>query len=144
MLTEGQVRAARPAEKNYKLFDADGLFLLVASNGSRLWRVRYYYYGGREKLLSLGAYPLLSLKEAREKRDALRRQLAAGTDPSVDRKLKAERRLITFGEIALEWLDRQWQKFALALARDAPRGGGQHRAPGRGESDFLVECTLLA
>jgi hypothetical protein len=50
MLTEGQVRAARPAEKNYKLFDADGLFLLVASNGSRLWRVRYYY-GGREKLL---------------------------------------------------------------------------------------------
>jgi integrase len=118
MLTEPQVRTAQPTGKSYKLFDANGLFLLVAPNGSRHWRLRYRY-GGREKLLSLGAYPLLSLREARERRDELRRQLSAGTDPAVDRKLNAAERKVTFGEIAQEWLDLRRKKFAPATLEKA-------------------------
>jgi hypothetical protein len=56
MLTEAAIRNAKPREKPYKLFDERGLFMLVAPTGGRLWRFRYRH-GGKEKLLSLGAYP---------------------------------------------------------------------------------------
>ena len=64
-LTDTAVRAAKPANKPQKLFDDNGLFLFVTPGGTKSWRVKYRFQG-REKLLTLGTYPLLSLKEARD------------------------------------------------------------------------------
>ena len=84
-LTDVRIRAAKPQEKPYKLRDGKGLVLLIKPNGSRLWRLRYEI-DGVEKGLSLGAYPEVSLKLARERRDNARRLIADGTDPSAERK----------------------------------------------------------
>jgi Arm DNA-binding domain len=75
MLTEAAIRNAKPREKPYKLFDERGLFMLVVPTGGRLWRFRYRH-SGKEKLLSLGAYPDVPLRRAREKRDEARRLVA--------------------------------------------------------------------
>ena len=80
-LSEARIRAAKPADKPYKLFDERGLYLKVETSGSRLWRFKYRH-GGKEKLLALGAYPDVTLKRAREKRDQARRLLADEVDPS--------------------------------------------------------------
>jgi Arm DNA-binding domain len=71
-LSEAAVRAAKPTHKPYKLSDEKGLYLLVKPNGSRLWRYKYRH-GGTEKLLALGAYPTVPLREARERREAARK-----------------------------------------------------------------------
>lgn len=78
VLTESIVRNAPMRERPYKLFDERGLFLLVTATGARLWRFRYRI-GALEKLISLGAYPDVTLKRAREKRDEARRPVAAIT-----------------------------------------------------------------
>ena len=94
-LSEIRVRNAKSRDRAYKLFDELGLFLLVMPSATqrkgRLWRLRYRY-GDAEKLLSLGAYPDVSLKRARQKRDEARRLLADGVDPSAQRKTKQLRR----------------------------------------------------
>jgi hypothetical protein len=82
MLTDTAIRAAKPREKSYKLFDSLGLYLEVASTGSKLWRFKYRH-DGRENRLALGAHPDTSLKQARERRDAARRQLAASSPPAL-------------------------------------------------------------
>jgi Arm DNA-binding domain len=84
MLTDTAIRAAKPREKSYKLFDGLGLYLEVAPTGSKLWRLKYRH-DGRENRLALGAHPDTSLKLARERRDDARRLLAAGIDPSSQR-----------------------------------------------------------
>ena len=68
-LTDPAIRTAKPAEKPYKLSDAGGLYLEVHPNGSKYWRLKYRH-AGKEKRLALGVYPGVSLKDAREKRDA--------------------------------------------------------------------------
>src|SRR5713101_851517 len=102
-LTETRIRAARPAEKPYKVFDERGLFMLVTPSGGRLWRLRYRH-GGVEKLLAIGAYPDVSLKRAREKRDDARKLLADGIDPSAKRRAEKEQQVNTFEAVAREWL----------------------------------------
>jgi len=84
MLTDTQIRQAKARSKPYKLFDEKGLFALVNS-GSKLWRFRYKYQG-KEKLLTLGDYPAVSLKEARQARDAAKSLLKDGIDPSAERQ----------------------------------------------------------
>lgn len=106
-LSEASVRAARPDpnKKLTKLSDERGLYLLVDSKtGSKLWRLKYYF-GGREKLLSLGAYPDVGLKRAREKRDDARKLVADGIDPSARRRAEKAARGDTFAAIADEWLE---------------------------------------
>jgi hypothetical protein len=83
-LTDTKIRGARPQAKPYKLADGDGLTLLVNPNGSKWWRLRYRF-GGREKMLSVGVYPDVPLKQARDKRDSIRKMIASGVDPSVGR-----------------------------------------------------------
>jgi integrase len=85
-LSDAACRAAKPAEKPYKLSDAAGLHLLVERNGSRLWR-HAYRFDGKQKLIALGAYPAVSLSDARTARDANKALLAVGLDPSAQRKL---------------------------------------------------------
>ena len=103
-LTELQIRAAKPAEKPYKLYDEKGLFLLVKPSGGRLWRFKYSY-SGVEKLLSLGAYPEVPLKRARAKRDEARRLVADAVDPSAKRKSEKAAQADTFAAVAEEWLE---------------------------------------
>jgi integrase len=102
-LNETKIRAAKLKERPYKLFDKRGLFLLVTPTGGRLWRLRYRI-GALEKLISLGAYPDLTLKRAREKRDEARRLIADDIDPSAQRKAQRAALLDTFEGVAQEWL----------------------------------------
>ena len=80
MLTDIEIRRAKPRQKPYKLTDGHGLVLLVNPNGAKLWRFRYVY-GGREKMLGFGRHPDTSLKLARDKRDTARAELAARDRP---------------------------------------------------------------
>jgi hypothetical protein len=81
-LSQSRIRTAKATEKAYKLFDERGLYMLLTPSGGRLWRFRYRH-AGVEKLISLGAYPDVPLKRAREKRDEARKLLADGIDPSA-------------------------------------------------------------
>jgi integrase len=103
MLTDTALKALKPRGKPYKQSDSGGLYVLVTREGSRLWRFKYRY-GGREKLLAIGAYPDTSLKLAREKRDAARTALAAGVDPSAQKQAEKGQLADTFEGIAEEWL----------------------------------------
>jgi integrase len=110
-LTEVEIRSAKAAEKPIKLFDSGGMYLLVNPNGSRWWRLKYRY-GGKERGISLGVYPQISLKRARAKRDEARRLVAEGIDPSAERKASKLARNETFRAIAEEWLELQAKTLA--------------------------------
>jgi hypothetical protein len=103
-LTDTQCRQALPAAKERKLADAHGLYLAVLPSGTKVWRWKYRI-GGREKKLSLGSYPLISLKQARAARDLARAQLVTGIDPSEARRVEMQR--LTLGEcfedVAKSW-----------------------------------------
>ncbi|ELE6755627.1 DUF4102 domain-containing protein, partial [Salmonella enterica] len=79
-LNARQVETAKPKDKPYKMADGGGLYLLVKTNGSRYWRLKYRI-DGKEKLLALGVYPDVSLADARAKRDEARKGIAGGIDP---------------------------------------------------------------
>jgi integrase len=105
LLTAVEVKVAKQKEKPYKLTDGQGLYLQVTPSGGKLWRFKYRF-DDKEKLLSFGSYPEISLAEAREKRDAARKQVANGNDPGQLRKAeKAARAQIadTFEIVAREW-----------------------------------------
>lgn len=106
-LTDVRVRTAKPAEKDYKMADERGLFLLVKKNGSKYWRMKYRI-AGKEKLLAIGVYPDVSLASARQNRDEARSMLAQGVDPMEHKKaVKAafhESASNSFEIIAREWL----------------------------------------
>jgi integrase len=110
-LTDTAVRNAKSGTRDRKLFDRDGLFLLLTPKGKRYWRFKYRFQG-REKLLSLGVYPEISLKEARERRDAARKLVAKEIDPSEERKTRKAARGNTFEVVAREWLALQEGKLA--------------------------------
>lgn len=115
-LTDVKVRTAKPLDKPYKLADGGGLYLLVNANGSRYWRMKYRVMG-REKLLSIGVYPDVSLAVARQKRDEARRSLAAGDDPGAIKKAEKQARKIatanTFEAIAREWHKAKADRWSL-------------------------------
>jgi hypothetical protein len=104
-LSDVAIRAAKPREEPYKMFDERGLFLLVTPTGSKLWRFKYMF-DGREKLLSFGSFPDVPLRVASDKRDEARRTLSAAEpmDPSAKRQAERAARADTFGLIAEEWL----------------------------------------
>jgi integrase len=106
-LTAIAIKNARPRAKAYKLSDERALFLLVTPAGGKYWRLKYRYLG-KDKTLSLGVWPDVTLAEAREKRDAARKQIADGIDPHAERKLRRIRAQIdasiTFRAIAEEWV----------------------------------------
>lgn len=105
MLTDKAIKAAKPREKPYKIADGRGLVLVVDPRGGRYWRYRYRI-AGREKWISLGTYPDVSLKRAREKLDDARRKVGDGIDPSAERraeKIAAAASGETFQAIAEEY-----------------------------------------
>ena len=105
-LTDTAIRNAKPALKPRKLSDGAGMYLLITPSGGKLWRIKYRI-GGTEKLLALGSYPQVTLKEARERRDATRRLLANQVDPSAHRKAvkatETEQTENCFEVVAREW-----------------------------------------
>jgi integrase len=105
-LTDGEIRKAKPDEKARKLFDGKGLFLLLTPTGGKWWRFKYRI-GGREKLLSLGTYPEVTLAEARDRRDEARKLVAAKVDPSTERKAAKVAGTNTFSAVVAEWLQGQ-------------------------------------
>ncbi|CAI1817327.1 Putative prophage CPS-53 integrase [Serratia quinivorans] len=115
-LTDVKVRTAKPQDKPYKLTDGGGLYLLVNTNGSRYWRMKYRVMG-REKLLSIGVYPDISLAVARQKRDEARRALAQGNDPGAIKKAEKQAKKIaaenTFEAIAREWHKAKADRWSL-------------------------------
>ncbi|MBD3666179.1 tyrosine-type recombinase/integrase [Sulfitobacter aestuariivivens] len=108
-LTDTAIRNTQPRVKPFKISDSHGLYLLVNPRGSRLWRFKYRY-NGREKLLSLGSYPLVGLKHAREKRDEARLLLTDGYDPSAEKQKRRRQEFleqgISFSEIAREYVEK--------------------------------------
>jgi integrase len=105
-LTDTTIRNAKPREKPMKLFDGGGLYLEVSPTGGKWWRLKYRF-DGKEKRLSLGVYPDVSLKEVRDRRDASRKLLAKGIDPSENRKAmksaRADMAANSFEVLAREW-----------------------------------------
>lgn len=127
MLTDLQVRKLGPAEKPYKASDSAGLYLQVTPSGSKLWRMKYRF-GGKEKLLSFGAYPEVSLSDARRARDDARQEIRSGRDPSLTRKQRraqassSETRLQMVGEAWLatqkaSWTERHYIDVETSLSR---------------------------
>ncbi|HAG4414381.1 TPA: tyrosine-type recombinase/integrase [Salmonella enterica] len=107
-LTDIKVKTAKPMDKAYKLTDGGGMYLLVKPNGSKYWRLKYRFVG-KEKMLSIGVYPDVSLADARQKRDEARKILAAGGDPGEVKKAeKLAQKLST--ENTFEAIAREWHK----------------------------------
>lgn len=105
-LTDSAIRSAEPGPKPYEMYDGDGLFLVVTPAGGRWWRFNYLFER-REKQLSLGTYPDVPLKRAREKRDGARRMVADGLDPAAQRRAEKRARVSSFEAVALEWLEQK-------------------------------------
>ncbi|MBI0678652.1 tyrosine-type recombinase/integrase [Citrobacter koseri] len=120
-LTARQISTAKPTEKPYKLSDGGGLYLLVNPNGSRYWRMKYRY-AGKEKLLSIGVYPDVTLAEARDKRTEAKRMLAAGDDPSEVKQAAREAKSLAvnncFELLALEWHEHKKPNWSSGYADD--------------------------
>ena len=107
-LSDTKVRTIKPMDKPFKLSDERGLFLIVTPTGGKWWRLKYRL-DGKEKTLSLGVYPDVSLADAREKRDQARKVIASGSDPSELRKAnKASRTEHTAN--SFEVITRMWLK----------------------------------
>ncbi len=108
-LTANAVKHAKPKEKNYKLSDRDGLYLLVKTTGIRYWRMNYRF-GGQQRTLSFGRWPEILLGDAREMLLEARRQLAKGLDPLEQAKLEKIAKSIAatnnFQTVAEEWLEK--------------------------------------
>ncbi len=105
-LTNTAIRNAKPGEKNRKIFDGRGLYLEISPRGGKWWRLKYRF-DGKDKRISLGTYPDVSLKDARERRESARQQIANHIDPSEVRKLEKAARVESlansFEAVACEW-----------------------------------------
>ncbi|MEB7884356.1 tyrosine-type recombinase/integrase [Serratia fonticola] len=112
-LTDTSIRNAKPLLKPYKLSDSQGLYLLIKPNGSKLWHLKYRF-DGKEKKLAFGAYPIVTLANARKLRDSARTELSTGNDPSLTKQREKQARKLgsSFEEIARRWhsANRRWSE----------------------------------
>lgn len=140
-LNDKMIQAAKPAEKDYKLADGGGLFLLVRPSGVKLWRMKYRV-AGKEKLLSFGEYPLVTLKDARNYANDARRLLAAGNDPGQVKKeqaavvKKAVKPVETFSKVMDELLAAKRNRASEKHCDDYRRSMELHVLPSFGSRDI--------
>ncbi|MBA0167129.1 integrase arm-type DNA-binding domain-containing protein [Pectobacterium sp. CFBP8739] len=120
-LNARQIETAKPQDKEYKLTDGAGLYLLIKPNGAKYWRLKYRV-AGKEKKLSIGVYPDISLAEARLKREEARKIVASGGDPSEQKQVERQAKKInidnTFKAIALEWHEYKRPNWSKGYAED--------------------------
>lgn len=109
-LSDTKIKQAKPQASNYKLYDANGLYLIVTKTGSKWWRLRSRS-GGKEKTWSLGTYPTTSLKQARQKQAEMLAQIASGIDPGVARKAVQQTAADTFEALAREFMENNRSKW---------------------------------
>lgn len=121
-LSDTGLKNLKPAEKPYKKADGGNLFILVNPNGSKLWRMAYRF-GGRQKLLALGAYPAVKLAEARQARDDAKAMLARGQDPSTEKRRENQRiaSKASFKVVAEEWYAKRVKEGAAEGTLDKAR-----------------------
>lgn len=138
-LTDAQIRKAKPQEKLYKLTDGGGLYLAVSPTGGKVWRLRYEI-AGKEKLLTIGPYPDISLLEARDARSAQKKLPREGKDPSEE---KAQRRRAvivpasrTFEHLAREWHRMNEKHWTRTHAYDVIHSLERDVFPGLGDRDI--------
>jgi hypothetical protein len=143
-LTDTAIRNSKPTDRPYKLSDGGGLHLLVTPNGSRLWRLKYRL-AGREKLLSVGSYPAVSLKVARETRDRAKELLAAGADPAAAKRIARQEAELasanTFRAIADEYvakIRREGRAAATLTKAEWLLGFANERLGGRGIQEITA------
>ena len=105
-LSDVQVRNAKPKEKDFKLSDGQGLYLLVTTTGGKLWRLDYSF-AGKRKTLALASYPAVSLADARQRRDDAKKLLANGVDPGAIRKAQ-KAATVAETENSFEVVAREW------------------------------------
>ena len=119
-LTDAKIKTAKPADKNQKLSDGQGLFLLIKPSGGKYWRMKYRF-DNKEKLLAVGVYPDVSLANARKAREQARSLLAEGIDPMAHKKAlklaKGEAAANSFKVVAMEWLEQRGKKSESGDAR---------------------------
>ncbi|MEX9870501.1 tyrosine-type recombinase/integrase [Providencia huaxiensis] len=149
LLTDIQIRKAKPKDKAYTLNDGNGLSLLIEPNGSKGWRFRYRF-AGKPKMISFGVYGQISLADARRKRDEAKKQLSDGIDPSDARKLEkitqkyaAEN---TFKAVAMEWHASKCSTWSKGYASEILRCFENDVSPfiGSRPIDQLAPLELLA
>lgn len=105
-MTEKQIKAIQPEGKIRRYTDGRGLYLEVSPKGGKWWRFKYQF-DSKEKRISLGVYPSVSLKEAREAAQAARELLRNGVDPSAAKRSPAPQAVLSFQSVAEEWLQKQ-------------------------------------
>lgn len=119
-LSDAAIRNAKARESTRKMSDGGGLYVAVMPNGSKLWRMAYRF-DGKQKLLSFGTYPQVSLKDARDHREEAKKLLANGADPGeVKKEQKAAQRATryyTFEVVAREWIEVHRKKFPASAPR---------------------------
>ncbi|MBN1086577.1 tyrosine-type recombinase/integrase [Erwinia aphidicola] len=118
MLTVKQIEAAKPKERPYRLLDSNGLYLYVPVSGRKVWQMRYKIEG-KEKVLTVGKYPLMSLQEARDKAWGARKEVSDGVDP-----LKTKKQAVadnTFEAIYAEWYDHKKQVWSAGYGDELSR-----------------------
>ncbi len=120
-LSDIKVRNAKPTDKQFKITDGEGMYLLVHPNGGKYWRLKYKF-AGKEKILALGTYPTVSLLEARDKRFIAKKQIAEGIDPSQEKREQKLQRIVSaensFENIAREWHQKNISKWKPKHARN--------------------------
>lgn len=148
-LTDRAIRNAKPKDKPIRMCDGGGMYLEIVPSGGKWWRLKYRH-GGKEKRLSLGVYPDVGLADARERRDAARKLLANGKDPSAQRqaaKREAKGRAAnSFEAVAREWYAKQAHTWVESHASDVLRRRETNLFPEIGDKPIadLTAPDLLA
>ena len=118
MLTIKQIDAAKPKDKPYRLLDSNGLYLYVPVTGKKVWQLRYKI-DGKEKVLTVGKYPLMSLQEARDKAWLAKKDVSVGVDPVKAKKLSVKDN--SFSSIYQEWYDHKKQVWSEVYSTELSR-----------------------
>jgi hypothetical protein len=123
-LSDAAIRTAKAKPAQYKMYDTGGLFLIVRPSGGRLWRLKYRHLG-KEQHLALGTYPDVGLKEARALRDEARKLIAAGGNPTFEKKRAAVAASVnaanTFKAVADEFIDKREREGLKAITTGKAR-----------------------
>jgi Arm DNA-binding domain len=113
-LTDTEIRKAKAKGKPFRMRDGNGMYLWVTQAGGKLWRWKYRY-SGKEKLMSFGKYPEVSLSLARERHAEARKLLATGVDPMEQRKAERTETEDSLERISLLWREHWKPERALAM-----------------------------